>query len=224
VGLTRAPRTTLDLAAIWAGLVGGAILTLGSVVTALRYTGTEGEPYSTFSHWVSELGERGVSTLAPVFNLGLVIGGLLFAVFMVGLAVTGTGRLRYVYGVLGVAAGVAGTGVGIFPMNELDKHALVALTFFNLGWIVVGLASIDFVRHPDPRFPRWLAAIGAATVVAFVGFLVSLQTEGLLAGDGLAAPDERRAFWIVPTLEWALIIGIVAWVFLTAFAWRRATR
>ena len=44
--------------------------------------------------------------------------------------------------------------------------------FFNLGWIVVALASIDFVRDPDWRFPSWLAIIGAATVVAFVIFLV----------------------------------------------------
>ena len=216
--------TALDRAAIAAGLVGATVMTLGAVATGLVYRGTDGEIYSPFSHWVSELGERGVSQLAPAFNVSLMIGGILFAVFMTGLAVTRTGWLRFLYGPLGVIAGLAGTGVGIFPMNELSIHALVALTFFMLGWIVVGLASLDFVLRPDVRFPRWLSILGAVTVAAFIGFLVSLQTEGLLAEDGLAAPDVRQSFWIVPTLEWALIVGILAWVFLTAWTWRRATR
>jgi hypothetical membrane protein len=217
------PTTTLDRAAIAAGLVGATVMTLGAVAAGLMYRGKVGEIYSPFSHWVSELGERGVSQLAPVFNISLMVGGILFAVFMTGLSVTRTGWLRYLYGPLGVVAGLAGTGVGVFPMNELSTHALVALTFFMLGWIVVALASIDFVIGRDERFPRWLSIIGAVTVAAFIGFLVSLQTEGLLAEDGLAAPEVRQAFWIVPTLEWLLIVGILAWVFLTAWSWRRAT-
>ena len=217
-------RSALDAAAIWAGLIGASVLTLGSVVTGFAYRGTEDERYSPFNHWVSELGELDVSKLAPVFNGSLVIGGLLFAVFMFGLALTRTSRLRVFYGMLGVVAGIAGTGVGIFPMNDLDRHAIVALTFFNLGWIAVGLASLDFALHPDARFPRWLSVLGGVTVVAFVSFLVSLFTEGLIGDRGLAAPDVRASFWIVPTLEWALIVGIVTWVFLTAWSWRRGTR
>lgn len=217
-------RTAFDSAAIAAGLVGTTVMTVGSVVTALVYQGSDRESYSPFNHWVSELGEIGVSELATVFNVGLVVGGLMFAVFMAGLAITRTGPLRVVFGIVGVIAGLAGTGVGLFPMNDLSRHAPVALTFFNLGWIAVGLASLDFVFRPDPRFPRWLTAIGAATVVAFVAFLITLRTEGLMADDGLASPAIRRSFWIVPTLEWALIVGIIAWVFLTAWAWRQATR
>jgi hypothetical protein len=94
----------------------------------------------------------------------------------------------------------------------------------NALFFEFGDGSLDFVLRPDVRFPRWLSIIGAVTVAAFIGFLVSLQTEGLLAEDGLAAPDVRQSLWIVPTLEWALIVGILAWVFLTAWTWRRATR
>ena len=74
---------------------------------------------------------------------------------------------------------------------------------------MVGIASIDFWRARDPRFPRWLSWIGALTVAAFIGFLVTLRTEGLVGEDALAPPDVRQAFWIVPTLEWALILGIL---------------
>jgi hypothetical membrane protein len=224
VRLIAVKLTALDRTPFWAGLVGTSVMTVTSVVTAVAYHGKDGETYSPFNHWVSELGQIGVSSLSTVFNAGLVIGGLLFAYFMVGLAATRTSRLRHAYGVIGLIAGLAGAGVGIFPMNHIGVHAIVALTFFNLGWIAVGLASIDIARRPEPRFPRWLAIIGALTVVAFVAFLVSLQTEGVLDEAGLAAPEVRRAFWIVPTLEWSLIVGIIAWVFLTAWTWRRAAR
>ena len=216
--------TTRDRLAIGAGLIGTTTIALGAIVTALGYEGTHGQRYSPLNHWVSELGEIGVSDLAPVFNGALVIGGACFVVFMIGLAAARRGWLPLVYGGLGVVAGVAGMGVGIFPMNELDMHGLVALTFFNLGWIVVGIASLHFVAAPDRRFPRWLALVGAATVAAFIGFLASLQAEGLVGEDALGPPAVRPDAWIVPTLEWALIVGILAWVFLTAFAWWRASR
>ena len=215
-----ATRTALDRLAIWAGLIGSSVIALGSVVTAVAYTGTKGESYSPLNHFVSELGEVGVSELAAVFNVALNIGGVCFVVFILGLAATRRGRLRYAYGATGVVAGVGGALVGVFPMNDLDKHALVALTFFVLGLVTVLLASVDFVRSPDPRFPRWLSVLGGVTVVAFAIFLVILFGEA----GGLAHPEERVAIWPLTIFEWLLLVGILGWVFLTAFAWRRATR
>lgn len=213
-------RTRLDGVAIWAGLLGSSVIALGSLITAIVYSGSKGEPYSPLNHFVSELGEIGVSQLAMVFNIALRLGGAGFVVFMAGLAVTRTGRLRYLYGPTGVIAGIGGALVGVFPMNDLDKHALAALTFFVLGLVTVLLASIDFVRAPDPRFPRWLSWLGGATVVAFGIFLAILFGEA----GGLAHPEERAAIWPLTIFEWLLIVGILAWVFLTAWTWRRATR
>jgi hypothetical membrane protein len=212
--------TALDRLAIWAGLIGASVIALGSIVAAIAYTGVKGESYSPLNHFVSELGELGVSELARVFNVALNIGGVCFVLFMIGLAATRRGRLRYVYGTTGVIAGVGGAFVGVFPMNDLDKHGLAALTFFVLGMVTVLLASVDFVRAPDPRFPRWLSVIGGAAVVAFAIFLVILTGEA----GGLAHPEERVAIWPLTIFEWLLIVGILGWVFLTAFAWRRASR
>ena len=203
------------------GVIGTSVIAIGSIITAVAYVGSKGEPYSPLNHWVSELGQTGVSELAGLFNLSLIVGGVLFAVFMIGLAAVRTGWLRFLYGAIGVAAGIAGAFVGVLPMNNLDLHGIAALTFFNLGWISVGLASIDFLRNRDPRFPWWLAVIGGLTVVAFLGFLAVLAP--LLSCDGLAAPDVRPDIWIVPILEWAVLIGILAWVFLTGLTWLRHT-
>jgi hypothetical membrane protein len=205
-----------------AGIVGASVIALASLVTAIAYTGSKGEAYSPLNHWVSELGQVGVSQLSLVFNLALIVGGGLFVVFMIALAAVRSGMLRYFYGAVGVVAGIGGLFVGVFPMNNLDLHGIAALTFFNLGWIAVGLASIDFVRARDTRFPHWLAVIGGLTVVAFVGFLAVLLP--LLGGEGLAAPEVRPDFWIVPTLEWAVLIGILAWVFATGVTWWSADR
>lgn len=212
--------TSLDRLAIRAGLIGASIIAVGSVVTALAYTGSKGQPYSPLNHFVSELGELAVSRLAVVFNTSLIVGGVCFVVFMIGLAATGQDGLRYLYGLIGAIAGIGGAFVGVFPMDYLGVHSLAALTFFMLGLVTVLLASIGFVRRPDRRFPRWLSALGAATVAAFAVFLVILFGEA----GGLAHPDERVAVWPVTIFEWLLIVGILLWVFLTALSWWRATR
>lgn len=210
-GLTWAAKIT--------GLVGPLIMGAASVITALGYTGVAREGYSPFNHWVSELGEVGVSQLAAVFNAGLMVGGACFVVLMLGLGWLRRGRLALLYVPIGIASGVAGLFVGVFPMNQIGPHTIAAQSFFNLGWIALGLASIDFVRRPDPRFPRWLAVLGAATVVAFIAFLIAFYGY-----ETLGPAATRPAVSIVATLEWAVIIGIMAWAFGVAFSWWRADR
>lgn len=205
-----------------AAFVGVAAIVVTSVISAIAYRGTGGEAYNPLNHWVSELGEPGVSALAPVFNVGLIIGGLGFAVFMAMLAATSDGRSRWLWGPIGVAAGIAGLLVGVFPMDRPVAHALSALTFFNLGWIAVGLATLDRLRRRDPRFPGWLGVVAGLTVLVFVAFLVSLQVDPHLADDRLGSPAVRPSPWIVPTLEWAVIAGILAWTALAAWCWTRA--
>ena len=111
-------------------------------------------------------------------------------------------------------------------MNQLDAHcARRARRSSTSAWIAVALASIDFVRRRDPRFPRWLAVVGALTVRRrSSAFLVIAATGD--AGDGLAPPDEPRSTsGSLRSLEWLLIVGILVWTFLDrASTWRRATR
>jgi hypothetical membrane protein len=217
-------RTALDGLAIWAGLLGAVVMGIGSIATAVAYTGSTGESYSPLNHYVSELGEPGVSRLAPIFNLGLEIGGVCFVLFIVGLAAARGGRLRFAYGLTGVVAGIGGALVGVFPMNDLRTHDLVALTFFLLGLVTVLLASIDFIGAGDARFPRWLSVVGGATVAAFAAFLVVLFGGADRSATPLASTGPRPGVSALTVLEWLLIIGILGWTFLTAWTWRRATR
>lgn len=50
------------------GLAGAALVAACSLAAALAYAGPDGEPYSLLNHFISELGEVGVSPLAWLFN------------------------------------------------------------------------------------------------------------------------------------------------------------
>lgn len=205
---------------IVAGLAGPAVVAGSALATAMAYRGTAGEPYSPLNHWISELGEEGVSRLAPVFNAGVVVGGMCFAAFTSSLAAVRGGRLARAYGPIGAAAGLAGALVGVFPMNRIVSHAIVSTTFFNLAVLSVALASLDFATRPDRRFGPVHAAIGGATAASFAGFAVvavsALRELGIAA---LEAPVVRHDAMALMTLEWATLLGIMAWMLATAIAW-----
>ena len=70
----------------YCGFLGCALIILGMTASAIAYRGRQGERYSPFNHFISELGERGTARLAAVFNGGVIAGGLcpLPLLFLVG--------------------------------------------------------------------------------------------------------------------------------------------
>jgi hypothetical membrane protein len=201
------------------GFIGSALFIVGSFVTAVAYSGTIGEAFSPLNHWVSELGEVGVSGLALVFNAGLFVGGLALALFFAALGLLRRTRLAWTYLVVGAIAGVSGAFVGVFPMNNRGIHIVFALGFFVLGWVAVGLASFDIWRRPEPRFSRWLPALGAVTVAVFLMFL-SVYIPYLYTGTGSDRPDVS----VATVLEWLVLVGIIGWVLAGSFSWWRFGR
>jgi hypothetical membrane protein len=199
-----------------AGFIGSAFFVIASVVAGGFYLGTQNEAFSPLNHWVSELGEMGVSRLALVFNVGLFVGGLALALFFFALGRMRHSRLANIYVLVGVIAGVSGALVGVFPMNNRSIHIVFAMGFFVLGWVAVGLASYDIWRRPEPRFSRWLPALGALTVTVFLLFL-SVYIPYLYTGTG----DDRPDLSVATVLEWLVLIGIIGWVLVASFTWWR---
>ncbi len=202
------------------GIVGVAALGLACLVAASGFRGTTGEIYSPFNHFISELGEGGVSSLAVVFDVGVMLGGLSFAIFILGVARTRGGVLGAIVGLTGLGAGVGGALVGVFPMNELGTHVLAALAFFALSPVSVGLASIAILRRPEPRLPRVAGIVGIASAIVFVAFLL-VAFSPLGTDATLARPSDRPALWHLPILEWAALASLVAWVLVAGLAWLR---
>jgi hypothetical membrane protein len=201
------------------GVIGSTFFMVAAVIAALAYTGTAGQGFSPLNHWVSELGEIGVSSLALVFNIGLIVGGVAFALFMTALGLLRRTRLAWTYATIGCVAGISCALVGVFPMNQRAIHIVVALGFFVLGWIAVALASIDIWRRPDPRFARWLPALGAITVALFLMFL-SVYIPYLYTGTGSDRPQLSAA----TVLEWLVAVGLIGWVLAASFTWWRHSR
>ncbi len=201
-----------------AGIFGSVVLGILSIVAALAYTGTQGEGFSPLNHWISELGETGVSEMSTLFNLGIFVSGICLAIFMTAFGLERRSRLAWLYVPVGIVAGVGGAFVGVYPMNSGGPHIPAALSFFVLGWVAVGLASLDIWRRPEPRFPRWLTWLGALTVVIFLIFLALYIPY--LTYTGAGSPD-RAPFQLVVVMEWLVLVGIIGWVFAASLSWWR---
>jgi hypothetical membrane protein len=203
-----------------AGLIGPAAIAICSAIAAVAFRGTEGELYSPLNHYVSELGRLGVSSLAALFNAGLIVGGACFAAFMVGLGREQGGLGGTGYGTLGAIGGAAGLLVGVFPMGTPTLHVLAALLFFNVTWIAIALASVDLLVRPSPRLPARLGALGLAAVAPFIAFIWAYAL--LEPTGGLEPTAVRPTVDPITTFEWLSIVGVVAWTASVAWSWERA--
>ena len=217
VGSSAAPARWERVAPL-VGIAGALAVTMGSVAAAAVYRGVAGEPYSPLDHYVSDLGELDVSGGAAIFNGSLVVGGACFAAFMLGVAAARGGLGAAAAGVAGILTGIAGALVGLFPESDPTRHQPISFAFFNLAWITIGLASLLIALRPDPRFPRWLAALGGLAVLSFWGFIA------VYASAGRDADGARTWLVSVTLLEWAAIAAIQVWTIAVALAWRAGTR
>ena len=130
----------------FAGLAGVIIGLIGVIVPSLVYRGTKGEKYSFLNHYISELGETGVSRLAWVFNLGMILSGVCIIVASLSLGLVLPGFWAKAGLVLGVASGAALSLVGVFPMNKMERHFKAAVPGVILR---VNVSEGDVVAEGD---------------------------------------------------------------------------
>jgi hypothetical membrane protein len=205
------------------GLVGAGLVGLCSLITALFYTGPDGESYSILNHFISELGEIGVSPLARLFNLGLILGGLLFIPFSLGLGLRLPGGLAKLGMIAGLVAAVSLSGVGIFPMNNLPPHITAAMTYFRSGLATVALFGLAIqIQSRDSRVidkrANWFSLIAALCYLSFIIYTSSvLVTEGNEA-LGTNFRSGRPAIWPLAVLEWSIFFSTIAWFGVIALA------
>ena len=197
------------------GISGPLLMGLGILISAVAYVGVEGQSYGLMNHFVSELGELGVSELAAVFNWGLILGGSLTTIFMVYLASQIDHWVKYPLGILSVYTTVNGALVGVYPMNFLEPHIQVAMRFFNLGMLISFLYSLLFLLTKWHPFPRWMAAPGLLNAGFFAWFLnyPSEMNSDVSFDQGMSTLLTNRPDFIpMALLEWVVILGILVWV------------
>jgi len=194
------------------GLLGSAIILLGSLATAMLYHGKRGGSYSILNHYISKLGEVGVSRLAPVFNTSLFVGGVVLLIFVLGLGFYMQTKLGYVASAFGVFSCISCSLVGIFPMNNLSIHDVVAYSFFYNGLVAITLFTLVIFFDKQNKISKWLLVPGIMTVVSFASYIVVpyiiRSTHGhTLHRHRMAQPHIR----LNPVLEWSVFFTVIAW-------------
>lgn len=199
----------------WLSLAGAASAVLGSLIAGLAYRGRLGERYSPLNHFISELGEEGVSRRAWAFNWGLIVCGLclLPACVSLGLLLPG------VWARLGLAAGavtaVSLALVGVFPMNRLTPHIRAAVTYFRFGLVMVVFFTIAIAAQPEnpPLVPRQIALVGLPAAASYAYFLLYSRVSYAAAENPLdtTLQKARPRVWRTAAAEWAIFITTVPW-------------
>ena len=198
------------------GLIAVIILAIGCIIPSIAYTGTKGESYSFLNHAISELGELGVSELAILFNISLIIGGSLAFIAFLGLALYIDNKVALVAGIIGAISSVGGVMVGFFPMNILGPHYIAAMTFFFGGMLTVAVFSISILLDKEKKIHWIFSILGFVVVVFFALFLFFPYGERSSFNNALGVLGEilyqRPAFLLPLFFEWMTLITIMIWV------------
>jgi hypothetical membrane protein len=208
----------------WFGLAGSLLILICMLVSGLAYRGKAGEHYSPLNHYISELGEVGVSHLARIFNAGLIIGGLVLIPFLAGMGLA----LGSLWGKIALAVGcftaISCVGVGLFPMNHMESHAKVAMAYFRSGLVTVLLFSIAVFLQPGEFeiIPKASNAAGLFSVGCYAAFLLITDTKKKNEKKGEEAALDPEAVPVRPRvskvtlLEWAVFFSTIVWFFVLA--------
>lgn len=208
------------------GLTGAVVVSSATLLTALAYRGQGGDAYSILNHFISELGESGVSQLDWLFNLGLLAGGILFLPFILGLALSLPGWLSRLGGVAGVLAAISLSGVGIFPMNNLEPHILAAMTYFRSGLLTVLLFGLAIQFQPSGWvvINKWANLISLVTVACYSLFLIYMQipTGRDTSNLDLSWMVSRPTIMPLAILEWTIFFSTILWFAVIAISRKRS--
>jgi hypothetical membrane protein len=209
------------------GLAGTLLIALAVLFSGVRYYGRRGERYSVLNHFISELGEVGVSPAARVFNTGLAVGGLLLAPFMVGLGLALNSTLGWLGTLAGVVAALAVAAVGLYPMNQLTPHVRAAMTYFRSGLVMVLFYELAILLPPAGARAAspvmiLLGLLAFGSYAAFLGVMMRKPKEGEPRVHQILDPlsvKERPRVWPLAILEWAIFFSTVLWIFGAAATW-----
>jgi hypothetical protein len=199
------------------GLAGCLVILLATVPAATVYRGKQAEHYSPLNHYISELGEKGVSRLAPLFNIGLILSGGLYVPFMIGLGLSLGGIWASLGALAGTWAGVSCALVGIHPMNDLEPHGRAAMSFFRGGLVTVLLFTISLLLGSAEKtgFPGWVNIVGITAILSYALFIGIVSRPRPADAEKPQPLDnqvvDRPRFWLIPAVEWLVFLSTLGW-------------
>ena len=200
------------------GILGTLIIILGIGTSALHYQGKQGERFSVLNHFISELGEVGISPSAGLFNLGMILGGLTLVPYMVGLGFWFDSLAGWLGSATGVVAVLAVAAVGIFPVNNLAAHVRAAMTYFRSGLIMVFFFALAILfqpasLHPIPQTANMLSVLAFLPYAAFLFLSGRRYDQNQAEALDPQMESVRPRISLLPILEWAVFFTTILWLF-----------
>lgn len=199
-----------------AGLVTCVVLYTVIIIAAIPYIGQQGESYSVFNHFISELGSTRFSAQHFIYNNGIILSSLGFGLFTLGLAKYADTKLSRIAVILGVISSVLCVGVGLVPEDNRVPHLILALCFFSLMALSTTIFSWSIWKEEANPFPKHTALHGFTIPIAFVLFM-SMPKGLMMIKREAGALFERPEIWWLPFLEWIIFIALTSWILVISF-------
>lgn len=206
-----------------AGFFGVLVIVFGVFVSSVAFVGDYGEPFSILNHNISELGERGVSELAWLFNASLILGGIGLIVFFGGLGHVYRRWPIYMISISGVVAVTGMLLTGLIPMyagETTGLHMDAAQLFFYGGMFSSIIYTLFVLIDRRGYFSRWTLLASLLVVASFAAFiyLPRILYPGFTLEDYLVRLQgaDRPRLWIPSLLEWIAMASAVLWIVVMA--------
>lgn len=209
------------------GIGGSLLLFLAVAIPAPIYRGRDSKRYSPLNHFISELGEVGVSRAAGFFNFCMIVAGWLFLPFAVGLGLAIGNAWAVLAVISGMETSIVCMLIGVFSMDQLDKHLKIAMLFFLSILVMVFLFTVSVILQPPATaiVPSAVNIFGILSVLVNLLYLLSLRPPSQVKISDVVLPDilkERPSVWVVPILEWLVLISTAVWKLSLSIALLRA--
>ncbi len=182
------------------------------------------EPFTIYSHWISNLGGAVTNAGAPspganiVFSVGLIVTAVLVTFFVIDLTnklFAGDQKAKFLV-VIFIAAGILSLvgilGVAFFDMKSSSFIHIISATAFFFGglglMLFFGLACFfnsGFSRLQGV-FSLAMAGIGSIFLLQFVPLLLAGENLFVFIVSASSTYDNLR-FW-----EWIWLFSFLAWI------------
>ena len=198
------------------GICSVGIFLIAAIISMISY-----ESFSPLNTYVSALGYYTGGYLsvsaALIFNIGLVVAGLLACIFMLGYGIQkGTGQYAAV-SFFGILSGVLIAAQGIYSLNFELYHYIATIAFFASIFIMCALYVI-FEMLGASRQEASLASV----IVAFFAGIANAVFAGFILSGGMPDIDNSTGIMPFAMIEWVSWLLILAFILILSIKMLRA--
>ncbi|MGI0020480.1 MAG: DUF998 domain-containing protein [Nitrososphaera sp.] len=168
------------------------VITISSAIAASPW-------FAWTDHALSDLGRDGRAS-APIFNIGIIVSGILAFVFALGVLDASRVRLGRVGGIVLCIATTGLIGIGVFPLPD-PLHNISGLILWTLLPAALSIIGRALMQTGKRRLGLGTAAAAVVTGI-FGGITIAIAAQG---NPAIAIPE---AIVMAAAIVWIFIVSI----------------